>query len=71
VGSGDLWGCIAMANARAREVRQSDDLAYEAGAVHDYLWHRRYRARRNWQLVDIAILVTLAAMVSWVVALHH
>ena len=65
-------GEIAMANARAREVRRSDvDLAYEAGPVHDYLWHRRHRARRNWQLVDIAILVTLAAMIGWVVALHH
>jgi hypothetical protein len=61
-----------MANARAREVRQSDgDLAYEAGAVHDYIWHRRHRARRKWQLVDIAILVTLSAMIGWVVALQH
>ena len=61
-----------MANARACEVRQSDgDLAYEVGTVHDYFWHRRHRARRNWQLVDIAILVTLVAMVGWVVALHH
>jgi hypothetical protein len=61
-----------MANARAREVRQSDgDLAYEVGTVHDYFWHRRHRARRNWQRVDVAILVTLAAMVGWVVALQH
>ena len=61
-----------MANARAREVRQSDgDLAYEAGPAHDYRWHRRHRASRNWQVVDIAILVTLAAMVCWVVSLHH
>jgi hypothetical protein len=61
-----------MANARDREVRQSDeDLAYEAGLAHDYLWHRRHRARRGGQPVDIAILVTLATMVYWVVALHH
>jgi hypothetical protein len=60
------------AGARACEVRQADeDLAYEVGPVHDYHWHRRHRARRSGQLVDIAILVTLAAMVSWVFALHH
>jgi hypothetical protein len=61
-----------MANARAHEIHQSDEeVAFEAGAVHDYRWHRRHRARRNWQLVDFAILVVLAAMVSWVVVLHH
>jgi hypothetical protein len=61
------------AGARACEVRQADeDLAYEVGAVHDYHWHRRHRARRGGQLADIAILVTLAAMVvSWVVILHY
>ena len=57
---------------RACEVRQAgEDLAHEVGAVHDYLWHRRHRARRSGQLVDIAILVTLAAMVSLVLVLHH
>ena len=61
------------AGTRACEVRQADeDLAYEVGTVHDYVWHRRHRARRGGQLVDIAILVTLAAMVvSWVLILHH
>jgi hypothetical protein len=61
------------AGVRACEVRQADeDLAYEVGPVHDYHWHRRHRARRGGQLVDIAILVTLAAMVvSWVLILQH
>ena len=71
-----LMGEIAMANFNAgppaREVRQSDEgLAYEVGGVHDYFWHRRHRARRGGQPVDIAILVSLAAMVSWVLLLHH
>jgi hypothetical protein len=58
--------------ARASEVRQSGEgLAYEVGPAHDYFWHRRYRARRSGQPVDIAILVTLAAMVSLVLVLHH
>jgi hypothetical protein len=58
--------------ARACEVdRGEENLACEVGPVHDYFWHRRYRARRSGQLVDIAILVTLAAMVSLVLALHH
>jgi hypothetical protein len=49
-----------------------EDLAYKVGTVHDYVWHRRHRARRGGQLVDIAILVTLAAMVvSSVLMLHH
>jgi hypothetical protein len=57
---------------RACEVRQADeDLAYEVGPVHDYFWHRRHRARRSGQLVDIAIVVTLAAMVVLTLALHH
>ncbi len=61
-----------MANMRAREVRQFDeDLAYEAGPVHDYFWHRRHRARRDWQVEDIAILLALAAMVTLVLVLHH
>jgi hypothetical protein len=61
------------AGTRACEVRQADeDLAYKVGTVHDYVWHRRHRARRGGQLVDIAILVTLAAMVvSSVLMLHH
>ena len=61
------------AGTRACEVRQADeDLAYEVGTVHDYVWHRRHRARRGGHLVDIAILVTLAAMVvSSVLILHH
>ena len=61
-----------MTNAPAREVRQFDeDLAYEAGPAHDYFWHRRHRARRGGQLVDLAIVLALAAMVVWTVALHH
>ena len=57
---------------RACEVRQADDdLAYEVGPVHDYFWHRRHRARRGGQLVDIAIVLTLAAMVGWTLFLHH
>jgi hypothetical protein len=58
---------------RAYEVRQAEeDLAYEAGPVHDYHWHRRHRARRGGLLADIAILVTLAAMVvGWVLILRH
>jgi hypothetical protein len=61
------------AGARACDVRQADeDLAYEVGPVHDYFWHRRHRARRGGQLVDIAILVTLATMVGcWALILHH
>jgi hypothetical protein len=61
------------AGARACAVRQADeDLAYEVGPVHDYHWHRRHRARHGGRLADIAILVTLAAMVvSWVVILHY
>jgi hypothetical protein len=61
------------ARARASEIRQVDEeLAYEVGTVHDYHWHRRHRARRGGQLGDIAILVTLAAMVvSWVLILHR
>jgi|HubBroStandDraft_6_1064221.scaffolds.fasta_scaffold3213564_1 hypothetical protein len=61
------------AGVRACEVRQVDeDLAYEVGPVHDYHWHRRHRARRGGLLADIAILVTLAAMViGWVVILHY
>jgi hypothetical protein len=61
------------AGVRACEVRQADeDPAYEVGPVHDYHWHRRHRARRGGRLADIAILVTLAAMVvSWVVILHY
>jgi hypothetical protein len=55
---------MANFDARAWEVRQSDG---EAGPAHDFSWHCRHRARRSGQLVDIAILVTLAAMVSWVV----
>jgi hypothetical protein len=58
--------------ARACEVdRGEDNLACEVGPAHDYLWHRRHRARRSAQLVDIAILLTLAAMVSWVLLSHH
>jgi hypothetical protein len=69
-------GEIAMASfnagARASEVRQADDdLAYEVGTVHDYLWHRRHRARRGGQLVDVAILVAFATVVScWALILH-
>jgi hypothetical protein len=60
------------AGARACEVRQADeDLAFEVGTIHDYFWHRRHRARRGGQLVDIAIVVTLAATVVWTLALHH
>jgi hypothetical protein len=61
------------AGARACDVRQADeDLTYEVGPVHDYFWHRRHRARRGGQLVDIAILVTLATMVGcWAVIPHH
>jgi hypothetical protein len=53
--------------------RQADeDLAYEVGPAHDYLWHRRHRARRGEKLVDIAILVGLAAMICCLVlVLHH
>jgi hypothetical protein len=54
------------------DVRQGDeDLAYEVGPVHDYFWHRRHRARRGGQLVDVAILMSLTAMVVWTLALHH
>jgi hypothetical protein len=60
------------ADVRACEVRQADDdLAYELGPVHDYFWHRRHRARRGGQLVDIAIVLTLAGMVVWTLALHY
>jgi hypothetical protein len=61
------------AGVRACEVRQADEnLAYEVGPVHDYHWHRRHRAPRGGRLADIAILVTLAAMVvGWVVILHY
>jgi hypothetical protein len=61
------------AGARACDVRQADEgLAYEVGPVHDYFWHRRHRARRGGQLVDIAILLTLATMVGcWALILHH
>jgi hypothetical protein len=63
---------MASFNARAREVRQFDeDLGYEVGPVHDYFWHRRHRARRGGQLVDVAILATLTTMVSLVLILHH
>ena len=56
----------------ACEVRQADDdLAYQVGPVHDYFWHRRHRARRGGQLVDIAIVLSLAMMVVWTLALHH
>jgi hypothetical protein len=57
---------------RTCDVRQAnEDLAYEVGPVHDYFWHRRNRACRTGQLVDIGIVVTLAAMVSWIMILHH
>jgi hypothetical protein len=61
------------AGARACDVRQAvEDLAYEVGPVHDYFWHRRHRARRSGQLVDVAILVAFAAVISyWVLILHH
>jgi hypothetical protein len=63
---------VFNAGARAWKVRQADeDLAYEVGTVHDYFWHRRHRARRGGQLVDVAIVLTLAAMVVWTLALHH
>jgi hypothetical protein len=68
------YGVIAMANfnASACEVhRGEEDLAHETGPVHDYFWHRRYRARRSGQLVDIAILMTLLVMVSYVLLVHH
>jgi hypothetical protein len=69
-------GEIAMASfnggAPACEVdRGEDNLACEVGPAHDYFWHRRHRARRSGQLVDIAILLTWAAMVSWVLLLHR
>jgi hypothetical protein len=55
----------------ASEVRQADDdLAYEVGTVHDYFWHRRHRARRGGQLVDVAILVSFATVISCLI-LHH
>jgi hypothetical protein len=58
--------------ASACEVDQGkDNLACEVGPAHDYFWHRRHRARRSGQLVDIAILLTLAAMDSWVLLSHH
>jgi hypothetical protein len=61
------------ASVRAREVQQADeDLAYEVGPVHDYFWHRRHRARRGGQLVDVAMFAGLVAVVScWVLILHH
>jgi hypothetical protein len=60
------------AGARACDVRQADDgLAHEVGIVHDYFWHRRHRARRGGQLVDILIVLTLAATVVWTLGLHH
>jgi hypothetical protein len=61
------------ADVRACDVQQADeDQAYEVGPVHDYHWHRRHRARRGGQLADIAILMSLAAMVvGWVLILHH
>jgi hypothetical protein len=60
------------AGVRTCDVRQADeDLAYEVGPVHDYFWHRRHRARRGGQLVDIAIVVTFAAMVVWTLVLQH
>jgi hypothetical protein len=66
---------MANFNARARacDVRQADeDLAYEVGTVHDYLWHRRHRARRGGWLVDVAILVAFATVIScWTLILHH
>jgi hypothetical protein len=58
--------------ARACEVdRGEDNLACEVGPAHDYFWHRRHRARRSGQPVDIAMFLTLAAMVGWVLLLHH
>ena len=68
------YGVIAMANFNATvcEVhRGEEDLSRETGPPHDYFWHRRYRARRSGQLVDIAILITLFAMISYVLLLHH
>jgi hypothetical protein len=60
------------AGVRTCDIRQAaEDLAYEVGPVHDYFWHRRHRARRGCQLVDIAIVLTLATMVVWTLALHH
>jgi hypothetical protein len=59
---------MANIDAQALQARQADnDLAHEVGCGHDYLWGSSPRA----QLVDIAILATLAAMVSLVLALHH
>jgi hypothetical protein len=58
--------------ARERLVRQAKEgLSREVGPVHDYFWHCRHRACRGGQVVDIAFVVTLAAMVSWVLILHH
>jgi hypothetical protein len=60
------------AGVRTCDVRQADeDLAHEVGPVHDYISHRRHFARHGGQLVDIAIVLTLAAMVVWTLALHH
>jgi hypothetical protein len=66
-----LVGEVAMASfnvgTRACQVRRADeDLRYEVGTVHDYFWHRRHRARRGGQLVDVAILVAFATVASYI-----
>jgi hypothetical protein len=75
LGGPATYGEIAMVSfngsARTCEVdRGEDKLACEVGPAHDYFWHCRHRARRSGQLVDIAMLLTLAAMVSWVLLQH-
>jgi hypothetical protein len=63
--TGERWPCR---NVSATAGEQG---SLEHGQVHDYFWHRRHRARSSRQLVDVAILVTLAAMVSLVLVLNH
>jgi hypothetical protein len=35
-------------------------------SVHDFEWHRRHRAWRGGQLIDVVMLAGWAALIGWI-----
>jgi hypothetical protein len=35
-------------------------------SVHDFEWHRRHRASRGGQLIDVVMLAGWAALIGWI-----